>query len=381
MTTCCAIAARAASHKRLQHLLQQLQQINHRIQAEIFETLGGKCPDMDAASDLGQQQQPDQQQALLEYRSTDAGSTADGTNSSWEIVVAPTNPEPDTAGPWQNSSSGSLVSKYNPSEAVKHCAQQLLQEPPDALLICSSELADQASHELTAVLDEAETALLAPLGSNSSHSKGIGLSGEGHRGVACAADDADDYSLPWTTSWTFGGLGALVPVQQQHAGLVTPEMLVKQRQKAHVDMYMQAIKAQAAAQAADKELTLLLGSTPLLQQHLGMGSCSWEAELAGLWLRAERLRGEVGLLERHKQEFERDVDVALRAESQLQETWEHIQATVREEQELNALLWQVSKDNSELYTLLYGQQEEVGMVLVTTTPAVMWMNAPAHERS
>lgn len=356
-------AVSAGSQKRMQNLVQLMQETINSIKAELLQTLEGKRQQPD--SSLDQVQEHDQQLLL-----TDAG--AHRTNESRSLH---SEQGADWSGAWQTSDSNSLVANYIPSQTVKCTAAQLLQEPPDLLLSCSSHLAAQASHELTAVLDEAEKALLAPVDKHANRDQGSLLSGTAKSWALShgATDTTDAYSLPWSSSWSLGQVG-----QQQPAGHVTPEMQVKQRQQFHLQLYLQAQEVSAAAKTADVELTRLLGSTPLLQQQLLTGSSSWEAQLAGLWLRREGLRGEVGLLEHRKREFEQKVDTALRAESQLQETWQQIQAAVREDRELNNLLWQVASDNLALYTALCAQQDEVSMLSLTFSKMVVISRQREH---
>lgn len=211
-----------------------------------------------------------------------------------------------------------LVSGYVPSQGVQGTVMQLLQEAPELLLSCSSQLAAQASQELTAILDEAETALLAPLGwGSSAASAGQELSSASKAqqqglliaaaDVAAAAAATCPYTLPWTIPWQTS-----ISQQQQQsdkaAAFQSPEMLVKQRQQMHVQLYVQAKASAAAAAEAEVQLEQLMGAVPLLS---GAAAGSWESQLAALWLRAQGLRAELAVLTQRKAEFEQDVDACI----------------------------------------------------------------------
>lgn len=303
-----------------------------------------------------------------------AGAPGPQQSSTWEHL----NPSGthSTSGSLQPLARCSLLSGYSPSESVKSSTMQLLQEAPDLLVTGSSQLAAHSSHELGVILNEAEAALLAPLSWGAAGQKdgSIGVSQsvqqqlqallKGARGVPDQQAASCPYTLPWTTPWQGRGGMAAAAARQHEGSYQSPEVLVKQRQQTHVQLFVQAKAAKAAAAAADKELTWLLGSTPLLRQGIGSSfdnagsGSSWEAQLAGLWLRVEGLRAEVALLQQRKALFEQDVDDCLQAEVQLQEKWMQIEAAVSEDQELNHLLWQVAADNMELYAALCSQQEQ-----------------------
>lgn len=332
--------------KRLQSLMQHLRQVSNSIRSELFETLEGRKPHQSTAADLDPPLQQDHQ--LVMQQDSTAATAANG-HHSWDLALASNGSAVEIDALWQRPERGGIVASYSPSPVVKCAAIKLLQEAPELLITCSSQLAAQASHDLTAELDAAEAALLAPIDGEAQ--QGVGLNRWHHQGAGeAAADGADAYSLPWTAPFSMSARAQ----QQQQAGYVTPEQQVKQRQEFHVQLFLRAQAARVAAEAAERELTRLLGSITLLQQPMG-----WEGQLAGLWLRAEGLRGEVSLLEQHKRQLERDVDAALKAEAQLQDTWQRIQATVREDLELTKLLWQVANDNLDLYVALNRHHDEV----------------------
>ncbi|WIA39485.1 hypothetical protein OEZ86_005583 [Tetradesmus obliquus] len=145
------------------------------------------------------------------------------------------------------------------------------------------------------------------------------------------------------------------------AAFQSPEMLVKQRQQMHVQLYVQAKASAAAAAEAEVRLEQLMGAVPLLN---GAAAGSWESQLAALWLRAEGLRAELAVLTQRKAEFEQDVDACIQAEAHLQEKWDLIKAAVREDAELNDLLYRVAADNMELYAGLHSQRDQARSLLL-----------------
>ncbi|WIA19210.1 hypothetical protein OEZ85_003854 [Tetradesmus obliquus] len=145
------------------------------------------------------------------------------------------------------------------------------------------------------------------------------------------------------------------------AAFQSPEMLVKQRQQMHVQLYVQAKASAAAAAEAEVQLEQLMGAVPLLS---GAAAGSWESQLAALWLRAEGLRAELAVLTQRKAEFEQDVDACIQAEAHLQEKWDLIKAAVREDAELNDLLYRVAADNMELYAGLHSQRDQARSLLL-----------------
>ncbi|KAF8055094.1 SYT1 [Scenedesmus sp. PABB004] len=338
--------------RRLQATLQQLQAVSAGIRGELIAALEGKLATQTLGG-LGAAPAGDAPpRAVPADQAAAAAPGKDGSGRSWEELALPAAPggEPHARC--------SPLSGYAPSEALRSAALVLLQEPPEALLACAGELAAQAGAELATVLDEAEGALLAPLG--------WGAGGDdpaGARAGGDAAAAACPFSLPWTTAPRGGTPDARAGGRDQGgSGFQPPELLVRARQQMHVQLYVQARAAAAAAAAADADLTRLLGSTPVLQQQLaagGAGGAGWEAELAGLWLRAQGLRGELGVLEQRKREFEADVDACLQAEAQLQEKWARIEAAVATDQALNRLLWGVASHNMSLFAALCGQQDGV----------------------
>jgi hypothetical protein len=330
----------------LQQVLQQLQQLSCAIRSELSEVLEGKVQQQQgtvaqvAAEQLDSARGSDQSvsaaafningsdtprkkaaaagTAALQDGSSSVAALAGSSSTAWDegsrASAAATGVE------LQPLARCSLVSGYIPSQGVQGTVMQLLQEAPELLLSCSSQLAAQASQELTAILDEAETALLAPLGwGNSGAAAGQEPSSAAkaqQQGLLLAAADvqaaaaaACPYTLPWTIPWQTS-IGQQQQQQQANktAAFQSPEMLVKQRQQMHVQLYVQAKAAQAAAAEAEAQLEQLMGAVPLLN---GTAAGSWESQLAGLWLRAEGLRAEVAVLQQRKAEFEQDVDACI----------------------------------------------------------------------
>lgn len=277
------------------------------------------------------------------------GSTCGG----WDALAAP-----DAAAGGLQLTRCSVVAGYSPSPGTQAAALRLLQEPPALLMACCSQLAAAACHELAMLLDEAEHALLCGPGSGEGAQAAPGACATpGSVGAAAAAPYTCPYTLPWTSS---GGGGGAAPV----------ELLVKQRQQLHVELFVQARAALAAAKAADAELTRLLGSTPVLQQGLQAdggggvdGAAGWAGQLAGLWVRAEGLRGELGVLQARRADLLADAEACRAAEVALQQQWRAIEGCVREDQARSALLWQLAGDNLALLAALASQQQAVGDAL------------------
>jgi hypothetical protein len=336
--------------RRLQQVLQQLQSLSCAIRSELSEVLEGKVQQQQQQGTAGSAALPEQldsargpdqsiSAAAFSITGSDtprkkaaaAGAAAALQDGSLALAGSSKTRSTVTAEDEGSRSSAaaaglelqplarcSLVSGYVPSQGVHGTVMQLLQEAPELLLSCSSQLAAQASQELTAILDEAETALLAPLGWGSNAAAAgqepSSAAKEHQQGLLLAAADAQaaaaavcPYTLPWTIPWQTS-----ISQQQLQSGKAasfqSPEMLVKQRQQMHVQLYVQAKAAEAAAAAAEAQLEQLMGAVPLLN---GTAAGTWESQLAGLWLRAEGLRAEVAVLQQRKAEFEQDVDACI----------------------------------------------------------------------
>lgn len=384
--------------RRLQQVLQQLQQLSCAIRGELSEVLEGKVQQQQLQQGAGAPEQLDSARGTDQSISA-AAFNVNGADTPRKKAAAAAGGAAlqdgsgitalagsSSSNTWDEQSKASaagtamelqplarcgLVSGYVPSQGVQGTVMQLLQEAPELLLSCSSQLAAQASQELTAILDEAETALLAPLGwGSSAASAGQELSSASKAqqqglliaaaDVAAAAAATCPYTLPWTIPWQTS-----ISQQQQQsdkaAAFQSPEMLVKQRQQMHVQLYVQAKASAAAAAEAEVQLEQLMGAVPLLS---GAAAGSWESQLAALWLRAEGLRAELAVLTQRKAEFEQDVDACIQAEAHLQEKWDLIKAAVREDAELNDLLYRVAADNMELYAGLHSQRDQARSLLL-----------------
>jgi hypothetical protein len=342
---CCSDAS--GGSRRAQQVLQQLQQLSCAIREELSQVVDGKVQQQQQISGAlaaAPEQQLDSARgidqsvsaAFHNSSSSDtprkkaaAGAGASLQDSSSAMMLAG-----GDGTTWDDASKSSaaaaaagvtavelqplagcrLMAGYVPSQGVQGTVLQLLQEAPELLLSCSSQLAAQASQELTDILDEAETALLAPLvwevnAAAAAQEAGSAAKAQQQGLLAAAADvqaaaaAACPYTLPWTIPWQTS-----ITQQQQAAAagaFRTPEMLVKDRQQQHVQYYLQTKAAAAAAAAAETHLEQLMGTVPLLN---GTAAGSWETQLARLWLRAEGLRAEVAVLRRWEDWLKHDVE-------------------------------------------------------------------------
>lgn len=75
-----------------------------------------------------------------------------------------------------------------------------------------------------------------------------------------------------------------------------PEVRIKLRLHHHIQLHVRTEQTLQRAQAADRELTMLLGSTPLLQAP-AVGSLGWEGELARVYLNLVKARAQLALLQ------------------------------------------------------------------------------------
>jgi hypothetical protein len=75
-----------------------------------------------------------------------------------------------------------------------------------------------------------------------------------------------------------------------------PEVRIKLRLHHHIQLHVRTEQTLQRAQAADRELTMLLGSIPLLQAPAG-GSVGWERELAQVYLHLVKARAQLALLQ------------------------------------------------------------------------------------
>lgn len=359
-----------SSTQRAQTALRTLQQACHEISAELLDVI-----------ENGPKQQQ-QQQHVNEDGTDDGNASSKSLHPNWSRLSLGNRLE-----------RCSLVCGYSPSQDVQARALSLLQEPPALLLACVSQLAAQASQQLAAVLDEAEEALT--MGLLPAEQPGMGSTDDASRqqqqqgpAVATTADASAANSvpslpaaapaagvmvpgssqlLPWSTPWVPGGAAA-DPLAAQRS----PELLVKQRQQAHLSLFVQARAARGGAAAADAALTQLLGATPLLlapdddgnTSSDRPGAGSWEAQLARLWLTAEGLRAQLAVLEQRRSEFEVDLDACLQAEAGLQAKWRAIEAAVSQDQAANQLLWRVAGDVMELWAELGAVRHDSAALLL-----------------
>jgi hypothetical protein len=197
---------------------------------------------------------------------------------------------------------GSCTSPHTKQSAVL----SLLKESPALLMACSSQLAAKACQDLRTMLEETEQQLCNPdswanpswgeqqQGQQEQQPQQQGQQQGRQQQLQGAA--ACPYSLPWMTPASC----SLHAVTQQ--GVQPVDLLVKQRQQLHVELFVQAKTAMTRARAADQELTKVLGTTALLQQE-AEGSSTWEGQLALLWMRKEGLKAEVAVLEQRRAEF------------------------------------------------------------------------------
>lgn len=205
-----------------------------------------------------------------------------------------------------------LLQGYKVAPEVLTSALQLLQHSPSLVWDTCAQLAHQNLLELTAHIDEAEREMLAPLawpGGNVSASMQQALlphKPDQQQQLAVYGDCASSSSkhkLPWASGLCLPSAAAL-----QEAGISPPpEIRIKLRLKDHLQLHIQTEQNLQRAQAAQRELDMLLGSTPLLQAALAAeegSAVSWEAELAQVYLSLVRARAQLQLLQQYEQRFE-----------------------------------------------------------------------------
>ena len=117
---------------------------------------------------------------------------------------------------------------------------------------------------------------------DTSSSSGSGGSGSKHR-------------LPWASGLSLPCAAAM----QELGSSPPPEVRVKLRLQNHIQLHVRTEQTLQRAQAAERELTLLLGSTPLLQGGAG----GWEGELAQAYLNLVKARAQLGLLQGYEEHF------------------------------------------------------------------------------
>jgi hypothetical protein len=239
---CCSVTS--GGSRRSQHVLQQLQQLSGAIRQELQEVMDGKArqQQLSAAALTARNQQQDSARgidqgvsaAVLHSSSSNdtprkkAAAAAAGVQDGSNAVVLAGVSSSSTLAAWDDGSKSSAaaaagaaavglqplpscswVSGYVPSQAVQGTLMQLLQEAPELLLSCSSQLAAQANQALASILDEAETALLAPLGwdinAAAAGQEPSSAAKTQQQGLLIAAADVQaaaaatcPYMLPWT---------------------------------------------------------------------------------------------------------------------------------------------------------------------------------------
>jgi hypothetical protein len=297
-----------------QSVQQQLASLSSNIKKGLHQTLwkvvqqqGLPLAGADLQQQTDQQQTPDtnRQLAASGLISINGSSSINGSISQQQGAADST-----TAGLQQLLRLCKLLQGYKVPPEVLTSALQLLQHPPSLVWDTCTQLAHQNLLELTARINEAEREMLAPLawpGGNVSTSMQQVLllhkPDQQQQQLALYGDCASKHKLPWAS-----GLSLPSAVALQEAGISPPpEIRIKLRLKDHLQLHIQTEQALQRAQAAQRELHMLLGITPLLQAGLAAedGSVvSWEAELAQVYLSLVRARAQVQLLQQYRQQFE-----------------------------------------------------------------------------
>lgn len=225
-----------------------------------------------------------------------------------------------------------LLHAYQLPPDISEAALQLLQVNPSIVWDTCTQLAHHNLMELTAQLDEAENAMLAPLHWPGSGSHTIPQSAANHQDkpdqqqLVIASNygfgsTVSKYQLPWSS-----GLGPQTSAEgvQELGVSPPPEVRVKMRLKAHLALHVQTAQALQRAHTAQQELDGILASTPLLLPVLevGIGSGStltWQAELAQLYMHAAQERAKVQLLQQYEQQFNQELEELLEIKERTEE--------------------------------------------------------------
>jgi len=217
-------------------LLDELQQVVDAVKGEMQQALdarenelGDSTSSLAAASAYSKQQQQQQQQQQQHGGRQHGG------------------------GKQRGPSGGRIVAGHVPSEPLERRLRALQQRAPNALIACACMLADRSVARLQDLLASGEAAAAAA-----------------NAAVAQMPRELKERRalMPWTMSpadaaLASDGAGDDGGIDDGAAGRPDPDELIRQRQQAHVRLFLEARGAAKAAAAAQARLEALLGRREL----------------------------------------------------------------------------------------------------------------------
>lgn len=229
-----------------------------------------------------------------------------------------------------------LVDKASLPDALFSDIDQLLQEPPSLLIDCMTVLASHGNRGIYSLVNDIEAPAAAQPSASSQRS---------------VLPWADGNSLLLPAALKAAKLAGLPP-----SAFPDPEQSIKQRLHAHLDLFLQAQQASAAATAAEERLTQGLGASQLRSliscpaMHLHLNVCG--------------LRPQVALLRQMRDTLIQEHASRQSVEAQLQAKWDQVTELVTHNSHLDGLLARLLHDNIMVVLSLNRRCQEALEVLM-----------------